>query len=1163
MLRSTAGARRPAILLIVAAVVLSLSGTGLSAVKTAQNATDELVFDFQNENSQDEQQFDTRSGSVAPTSAQRSAVAQLGADVRWNRLGTPSSLIKYGGFLTTGIRADSAEAAARAWMQANASVFRLGSSDSLELLGASRFKGTNAYAVNFRQRVDGVLVSPDGSLSIGVKGSAKNGWRVAYVSSTLIAGAGGLTGSPKLSATGAFVSAARDLDVKIDAGDVDRDGRRGGWTILDVGTGETQLVRSIAFPTTDRGVVRAFETNYYDGADVGFRVIVDAATGEVLYRANTVHQALDEDNPEWKVFPAFPRMTALNRAPWNFPSSDIREVWCWQPMQGCDRAIANPASPAGWDTDAATGTPTNTTSGNNNFAAEAWVIAGGFPVPPSGYQPVSPTREYIYDWTNEWFNEGCNPDTFVIGSGNDIDAATVNLFAMHNRMHDWTYNLGFTEPNWNAQNFNFGKGGLGNDALNGRVQSGAVTPGSRDNANMSTQPDGVPSRTNMFMWQPIAAGFYAPCVDGDYDQAVIGHEFGHMVENRMIGKGDGRSGFHAGAMGESVSDLMAMEYLNEYSFVGGGDQRFAVGAYATGNTQEAIRNYNMSWQSAGRFPQEGRKHDTNPLNFSSFGYDIVGPQVHATGEIWSATNFDLRSLLNQRYGSGNPNLQRQCADGELPATSCPGNRRWIQLMFDSFLLQPTGPTMLDARDAILAADVMRFGGANQDLLWLGFARRGFGSAASTTGPNDGLPVASWESPMHDEATLTFNAFAKDEGGAAITDFDVYVGDYEARSRPADTVEPFVPGPQRGYNFVAVAPGYGHVRFAVRNLAPNESRTISIHFPTNWASQSKGATASGDGESHADLIDDSEATTWGTSTLPNVVIVDPPSSAAGEYAASGADFGPAPTEAGFDGDIVVVNDGTAPTSDGCEPFVGFPAGAIALVDRGTCGFTVKVSNAQAAGAGAVIVANNVPGPPIQMGGADPTIVIPSVMVSLDDGNTIKAGLPATGTVAARAAEPAEGQQAVIELDGERSFDIAKASALLEPGQNRFIAVRQFEVQVCTAGGTENPTCDGSMSAGWSSILVSDSDAFPSINPRPTAATLQLRAFDFDGTASATHVKFIVLNNQCTGQTSFQGEQDQDPNNDTDCRGTAVAEQVRAAELQLLSSEAAVNGAYMAE
>ena len=128
-----------------------------------------------------------------------------------------------------------------------------------------------------------------------------------------------------------------------------------------------------------------------------------------------------------------------------------------------------------------------------------------------------------------------------------------------------------------------------------------------------------------------------------------------------------------------------------------------------------------------------------------------------------------------------------------------------------------------------------------------------------------------------------------------------------------------------------------------------------------------------------------------------VTIDPPSSAAGTYGATGATFGPAPSLAGSTGPVVLVNDGVGATADGCEPFVGFPAGAIALLDRGTCGFTQKVGNAQAAGAVAVIVVNNIPGPPITMGGTDPTITIPSVMLSLADGTAVKAGLPATGRV----------------------------------------------------------------------------------------------------------------------------------------------------------------------
>ena len=140
-----------------------------------------------------------------------------------------------------------------------------------------------------------------------------------------------------------------------------------------------------------------------------------------------------------------------------------------------------------------------------------------------------------------------------------------------------------------------------------------------------------------------------------------------------------------------------------------------------------------------------------------------------------------------------------------------------------------------------------------------------------------------------------------------------------------------------------------------------------------------------------------ATGFGPGRGPNLLTVDEPSSAAGTYDMGGAAFGPPFPAGGVSGDIVLVNDGTGTTTDACEPLVGFPSGAIALADRGSCNFTVKVANAQAAGASAVIVANNVGGPPTLMGGSDPSITIPSGMISLDDGNTIKAGLPATGTV----------------------------------------------------------------------------------------------------------------------------------------------------------------------
>ncbi|MGC5582804.1 choice-of-anchor B family protein [Ornithinimicrobium sp. W1665] len=142
--------------------------------------------------------------------------------------------------------------------------------------------------------------------------------------------------------------------------------------------------------------------------------------------------------------------------------------------------------------------------------------------------------------------------------------------------------------------------------------------------------------------------------------------------------------------------------------------------------------------------------------------------------------------------------------------------------------------------------------------------------------------------------------------------------------------------------------------------------------------------------------------FSSSPLPNTVTVDAPSSAAGDYLANRAGFGPAPTVEGLSGSFAVVDDGTG-TAEGCGPLVGFPAGAIAIADRGTCAFTQKVANAQAAGASAVVVANTAPGT-IVMGGSDPTITIPAVMVSQADGDTIKAGLPATGSIVANDPPP---------------------------------------------------------------------------------------------------------------------------------------------------------------
>ena len=526
---------------------------------------------------------------------------------------------------------------------------------------------------------------------------------------------------------------------------------------------------------------------------------------------------------------------------------------------------------------------------------------------------------------------------------------------------------------------------------------------------------------------------------------MIGHEFGHLVENRMIGKGGTRAGHHAGAMGESSGDLMAVEYLNEYGFVPvAGANPFAVGSYATGNKERAIRNYNMSYPRTGAFPEPGVAPKIDPLNFSDVGYDLTGAQVHADGEIWSATNYDIRQALVTKYNAtapaSNAALQRECADGVRPIAQCPGNRRWIQIMFDAYLLMPTAPSMLDARDAYLAADQMRFGGANRTELWRAFAQRGFGEAAAATNglaESDTDPAPDFAAPSQPRATVTFATIGNDTKAAVPA--RIFVGHFEARVSPIADTDPattganldatasFVPGT---YEFLIQAKGYGHVRLR-RTLAAGAA-TISTNLQANWASTHKGATASGDGVRHTDLIDDTEGTNW------------------------------------------------------------------ERID------------------------------------AQPSVA---------------------------------GSQVTVDLSGPiRAVSRVQVSAMLLPGQNRFTALRQFQIQTCSANPS-NANCTSP--TGWTTRLTSAANAFPGFNPRPVSPELLIRSFQLPARIQVTHVRIVVLTNQCTGNAAFQGEQDNDPLNGTDCRegspGAGTVEvfgdlpqvvaprdnEVRIAELQVFS------------
>jgi extracellular elastinolytic metalloproteinase len=759
----------------------------------------------------EDRDIDRRRGDLAPTAAQRAANQRTPGQVRWNNLGTPATVTAGQGPVATGLPADP-EAAARGYLTDHRALYGLGEADidALETLAVSPI-GSGAI-VTLRQRVDGLVATQGGLVTVAVRDGS-----VLHASSTLTRD----TGSLAEATLGAGTARERAVAAAgLEAADTD-----------------VLRTREVAVPTPADGTQRAYEVVLAeaDGHGAGYTVLVNAADGELLVRESLV-DSLD-DNPTWDLFPATPP---------GYRATE-RETWCWFTAAGCDDVVDNGASPLAWDVDPRQETPTNTTVGNNALSGKSWAL-------PTNASEVERTalprddREYDYPFENIWQEQKCDPATLTTDDGNDVDAATASLFAHHNRLHDFSYQLGFTEQTWNAQESNFGRGGAGDDPEIGKSQSGAIT-GSRDNANQFTPPDGIAPRSNMYLWQPIAAAAYVPCVDGDFDGTVIGHEYTHMISNRMVAGPDARlTGYQANGMGESWSDLVAMEYLYEMGERPKGDTPYVTGAYVTGDDRTGIRNYDMSKSS---------------LNYSNVGYDVVGQSVHSEGEIWSATNFTVRQAFIDRYGAGSPAELRACFDGETPAGQCPGSRRWMQLVFDAFLVPATGAvSMVDMRDAMLLADRLRFDGANQDIIWNAFAKRGLGQGASSAGPDDIDPVPSFASPLANNARVTFAP----AGSGSDSPVRIYIGEYEDQSTPIADTDPatergatasLVPGT---YQALAAGPSIGHHRF-IFTVKPGQVRDVPVLVQENLAASANGASATGDGADVGQLLDASESTDW--------------------------------------------------------------------------------------------------------------------------------------------------------------------------------------------------------------------------------------------------------------------------------------------------------------
>lgn len=427
---------------------------------------------------------------------------------------------------------------------------------------------------------------------------------------------------------------------------------------------------------------------------------VDAITGDILFEENLVlHCSFSEEDhqhgpscgtEELSANPFFPmpsggsvgRTAAAND--YNVYAEPIES-----PYHG-SRTIENApwnlvASPFGWhDLDGVAGADTNITLGNNVHAYSDRDNTGG-PTNPGDNPSGGSTNDFNFP-----VNLTYHPDS-------NHDAAVTNLFYWNNLIHDVIYHHGFDEASGNLQDMNFTGLGFGNDGVNAEAMDGGGT----NNANMSTPPDGFPARMQMYLW---TAG--TPDRDGDFDNGIIAHEYGHSLSIRLTG-GPGNTSCLGGneQMGEGWSDWLGLILTIDTSMhddsTGRGIGTFALNQPPSG---AGIRPYRYTLDSL----------------VSQYHYDHIKTfsVPHGVGSVWAAMVWDLTWNLILEYGY----------DGDIYAGTG-GNNMAMDMIILAMKLQSCNPGFVDGRDAILEADEILNNGANKCLIWKTFARRGLGYSA--------------------------------------------------------------------------------------------------------------------------------------------------------------------------------------------------------------------------------------------------------------------------------------------------------------------------------------------------------------------------------------------------------------------------------------------------
>ncbi|MEI7995757.1 MAG: extracellular metalloproteinase, partial [Methylococcaceae bacterium] len=296
-------------------------------------------------------------------------------------------------------------------------------------------------------------------------------------------------------------------------------------------------------------------------------------------------------------------------------------------------------------------------------------------------------------------------------------AAVTNLFYWTNLAHDIFYNYGFDEASGNFQVNNFNKGGAGNDLVIAEAQDGS----GQCNANFYTPRDGGSGRMQMF-----SCNKSTPPHDGDFDNGVIIHEYGHGVTNRLVGGPANVSCLGNNQQpGEGWSDFFALVFTANL-----GD---------AGTDARGIANYlfGLPLNSNGIRPQP---YSTDPAK-NNYTYASINAdtEIHSLGSVWAEVIWKMYWHLVDQHGF-NANLSNPPALSALadPKTwaDWKGNQRALFYVVDGLKYTACSPTFVDARDGIIASATANFGGEDLCPIWKAFADFGLGTDAVSGGSNN-------------------------------------------------------------------------------------------------------------------------------------------------------------------------------------------------------------------------------------------------------------------------------------------------------------------------------------------------------------------------------------------------------------------------------------------